>query len=326
MTNKEWFKKAGFGLMIHWGLYSLIGGEWRGERMDYIGEWAMSHFRIPNAEYERLATAFRPIFFNAEEWVLAAKNAGIEYMVVTSKHHDGFALYHSECDAYNVVDATPFGRDVIGELADACRKHGMRLGLYYSQNIDWHEPHGGGYAERYYHSNAGYMSWDNDWDFPDRTAKNYYLCYEKKIKPQVKEILTKYGELCLIWFDTALDIPEECSEELYQMVKTYQPECLVNSRIGNGRGDYRSMGDNKLPDEYTEELVEAPVTLNHTWGYKPFDEDYKSADEVLAILRKCQRCGANLLLNIGPDPLGRFPAPALAILKEIGEKIKKSKQ
>ena len=110
------------------------------------------------------------------------------------------------------------------------------------------------------------------------------------------------------------------------MVKTYQPECLVNSRIGNGRGDYRSMGDNKLPDEYTEELVEAPVTLNHTWGYKPFDEDYKSSDEVLAILRKCQRCGANLLLNIGPDPLGRFPAPALAILKEIGEKIKKSKQ
>ena len=326
MTNKEWFKKAGFGLMIHWGLYSLIGGEWRGERMDYIGEWAMSHFRIPNAEYERLATAFCPIFFNAEEWVLAAKNAGMEYIVVTSKHHDGFALYHSACDAYNVVDATPFGRDVIGELADACRKHGMRLGLYYSQNIDWHEPHGGGYAERYYHSNAGYMSWDNDWDFPDRTAKNYYLCYEKKIKPQVKEILTKYGELCLIWFDTALDIPEECSEELYQMVKTYQPECLVNSRIGNGRGDYRSMGDNMLPDEYTEELVEAPVTLNHTWGYKPFDEDYKSADEVLAILRKCQRCGANLLLNIGPDPLGRFPAPALAILKEIGEKIKKSKQ
>ena len=325
MTNKEWFKQAGFGLMIHWGLYALIGGEWRGERMDYIGEWSMSHFQIPNAEYEKLATAFNPILFNAEEWVLAAKNAGMQYIVVTSKHHDGFALFHSEADPYNIVDATPFGRDVIGELAEACRKHDMKLGLYYSQNIDWHEPHGGGYAERFYHSNAGYMSWDNDWDFPDRSAKNYYICYEKKIKPQVKEILTKYGDLCLIWFDTPLDIPDECSEELYQMVKTYQPNCLVNSRIGNGRGDYRSMGDNKLPDEFTEDLVESPVTLNHTWGYKPFDEDYKSADEVLAIFDKCQRCGANLLLNIGPDPLGRLPAPALSILKELGEKIQARK-
>ena len=320
MTNKEYFKKAGFGLMIHWGLYSLIGGEWRGERMDYIGEWAMSHFQIPNSEYEKLATVFNPIYFNADEWVLSAKEAGMEYIVITSKHHDGFALFHSENDPYNVVDATPFGRDVIRELAEACARHGMKFGLYYSQNIDWHEPHGGGYAERFYHSNAGYMSWDNDWDFPDRANKNYLLCYEKKIKPQVKEILTKYGDLFLIWFDTALDIPEECSEELYQMVKTYQPDCLVNSRIGNGRGDYRSLGDNHLPEEYTEELVEAPVTLNHTWGYKPFDEDYKSADEVLRILEKCQRCGANLLLNIGPDPLGRLPAPALAILREIGQK------
>ena len=325
MTSKEWFKNAGFGLMIHWGLYSLIGGEWRGERMDYIGEWAMSHFRIPNAEYEKLTGVFHPIYFNADEWVLLAKEAGMEYIVVTSKHHDGFALFHSQVDAYNVVDATPFGRDVIRELADACARHGMKFGLYYSQCIDWHEPHGGGYDMRFYHSNAGYMSWDNDWDFPDRSVKNYRICYEKKIKEQVREILTKYGDLCLIWFDTALDIPEECSEELYQMVKTYQPDCLVNSRIGNGRGDYCSMGDNMLPDTYMDALVEAPVTLNHTWGYKPFDEDYKSADEVMDILEKCRRCGANLLLNIGPDPLGRFPAPAIEILREIGQKRRENK-
>jgi alpha-L-fucosidase len=318
MTGKEWFKQAGFGLMIHWGLYSLLGGEWRGKRMDYIGEWIMSKYEIPIEEYERLADAFNPIYFDAEAWVLAAKAAGMQYIVVTAKHHDGFALYHSKADAYNVVDKTPFGRDVIRELADACKKHGMKLGLYYSQCIDWHEAHGGGYAEEYDHSNFG-MSWDNDWDFPDREKKNYLLCYEKKILPQVKELLTEYGELCLIWFDTPIGIPAEVSKELFDTVKKYQPECLVNSRLGNDFGDYDSLGDNELPEGYTDRLVEAPITLNHTWGYKSFDEDYKSADEVRAILDKCKKCGANLLLNIGPDPLGRLPAPALEILSALAK-------
>lgn len=323
MTNKEWFREAGFGMMIHWGLYSILGGEWKGKRMDYIGEWIMSKYEIPNKEYERLADIFNPIYFDADEWVLTAKAAGMKYIVVTSKHHDGFALFHSEVDRYNVVDATPFARDVIKELADACARHGMKLGIYYSQNIDWHEPDGGGYDMRFYHSNnkgvdgdPG-MSWDNDWDFPNRAAKNYRICYEKKIKPQVKEILTKYGELCLIWFDTPLDIPEDCSRELVEMVKKYQPNCLVNSRVGNGMGDYRSMGDNKLPSTATGELIEAPITLNHTWGYKSFDNDWKSPERVREIYEKCRLCGANLLLNIGPDHLGRLPAPAVDILKAL---------
>ena len=299
------------------GAYSLLGGEWRGQRMDYIGEWIMSRYEIPIKEYERLAGIFNPIYFDAEEWVLTAKAAGMKYMVVTSKHHDGFAMYHSKVDPYNVVDATPFGRDVIRELSDACKKHDMRLGLYYSQVCDWHEPHGGGYADRFYHTNRGGMSWDNDWDFPDRSQKDYRICFEKKIKPQVKEILTEYGDLCLVWFDTPLDIPLECSQELYRMVREYQPDCLVNSRIGNGVGDYRSCGDNKLPEEYSDELVEAPITLNRTWGYKSFDNDWKSPEVVREILEKCRRCGANLLLNIGPDPLGRLPAPAVDILKNL---------
>ena len=323
MTNKEWFKQAGFGMMIHWGLYSILGGEWQGKRMDYIGEWIMSKYEIPNKEYEKLADIFNPIYFNAEEWVLAAKAAGMNYIVVTSKHHDGFALFHSKVDKYNVVDATPFKRDVIKELAEACARHDMKLGLYYSQNIDWHEPHGGGYDMRFYHSNhkgvdgdPG-MSWDNDWDFPNRAEKNYRICYEKKIKPQVKEILTNYGDLCLIWFDTPLDIPEDCSRELFEMVKKYQPDCLVNSRIGNGMGDYRSLGDNKLPEEYTDSLIESPITLNHTWGYKSFDNDWKNPERVREIYEKCRTCGANLLLNIGPDHLGRLPAPALDILNKV---------
>ena len=323
MTSKEWFKQAGFGMMIHWGLYSILGGEWQGKRMSYIGEWIMSKYEIPNSEYEKLADVFNPIYFDADEWVTAAKEAGMQYIVVTSKHHDGFALFHSKVDKYNVVDATPFKRDIIKELAEACARHGLKLGLYYSQNIDWHEPHGGGYDMKFYHSNhkgvdgdPG-MSWDNDWDFPDRSAKNYRICFEKKIKPQVKEILTNYGDLCLIWFDTPLDIPEDCSRELFEMVKKYQPNCLVNSRIGNGMGDYRSLGDNRLPDEYTDALVESPITLNHTWGYKSFDNDWKSAEKVREIYNKCRKCGANLLLNIGPDHLGRLPAPAVDILKQV---------
>lgn len=318
MTGKEWFRDAGFGMMIHWGLYSLLGGEWQGKRMDYIGEWIMSKYEIPIAKYEKLAEVFDPIYFDADEWVTAAKNAGMKYIVVTAKHHDGFALFRSEADGYNVADATPFGRDVIRELADSCKRHGMKLGLYYSQALDWHEPDGGGYGMEP-HSNFG-MSWDNDWDYPDKAKKNYIRCYEKKIKPQVKELLTKYGELCLIWFDTPIDIPPECSLELFNMVKKYQPDCLVNSRIGNGVGDYVSCGDNELPDAYSDILTEAPVTLNHTWGYKSFDNDWKSPDKVLEILNRCRACGANLLLNIGPDHLGRLPAPALDVLKALSEK------
>lgn len=321
MTPQKWFKEAGFGMMIHFGLYSLLGGEWKGKRIDLIGEWIMSKFRIPNKEYEKLANAFNPIYFNAEEWVCAAKAAGMKYIVITSKHHDGFALYHSKADAYNVVDATPFNRDIIRELADSCARHDMKLGLYYSQVLDWHEPHGGGYDMRFYHTNCG-MSWDNDWDFPDRSKKDYRICFEKKIKPQVKEILTEYGDLCLIWFDTPLDIPDECSRELFNMVKRYQPNCLINSRIGNGMGDYVSCGDNILPEKCSDELVEAPVTLNHTWGYKSFDNDWKSPEEVKKILEKCRSCGANLLLNIGPDHLGRLPAPALEVLNALSQNSK----
>ena len=319
MTNKEWFKNAGFGLMIHWGLYSVLGGEYKGKRMDEIGEWVMSKYEIPIKEYEKLTSAFNPIYFDADEWVKLAKNAGMKYIVITAKHHDGFSLYHSKVDPYNIVDATPFKRDIILELAEACKRNDMKLGLYYSQCIDWHEKHGGAYDENYYHSNFG-MSWDNDWDFPNRKEKNYKICYEKKIKPQVEELLTQYGDLCLIWFDTPIDMPKECAEELTALVKHYQPECLVSSRIGAGMGEYTSMGDNQLPDTYMEGLVESPITLNTTWGYKSFDNEWKNAHKVQEILNKCRKCGANLLLNIGPDHLGRFPVPAINILKELSSK------
>lgn len=320
MTNKEWFKQAKFGMMIHWGLYSLPAGEWRGKRMEDIGEWAQQYFRIPNAEYHKLAGIFNPILFDAEEWVKLAKDAGMQYMVFTAKHHEGFAMYHSKVSKFNIVDATPFGRDVMAELAEACYKHGMKLGLYYSQEIDWSEPNGGGYhLGKTWCGDKAY--WTNNWDYPDDAHKNYSQCFEDKIKPQVKEILTGYGDLCLIWFDTPGVITPAQSDELYDLVKKYQPDCLVNSRIGNGRGDYISAGDNEIPeDDKGEILFETPATLNDTWGYKSFDNNWKDAGKVKEIKKHLNARGINYLLNVGPDYLGRIPGPAVDILREVGLK------
>ena len=289
--------------------------------MPYIGEWVQQYFRIPNAEYHALAPAFNPILFNADEWVQLAVDAGMKYMVITSKHHDGFAMYHSKVSKLNIVDATPFKRDVIGELAEACRKHGIKFGLYYSQDLDWSEPNGGGYT-RGKTWGRGSAGWTNDWDFPDNENKNYTQCYEAKIKPQVKEILTQYGDLCLIWFDTPTTLSLEQSKELADMVHKYQPNCLVNSRIGNGMGDYRSMGDNEIPDETMPEgLFESACTINDTWGYKSFDNNWKSADRIIELKEHLNARGLNYLLNVGPDYLGRIPAPSVEVLRQVGQRL-----
>ncbi|MBQ9482322.1 MAG: alpha-L-fucosidase [Clostridia bacterium] len=319
MTNREWYKQAKFGMFIHWGLYSLPAGEWKGQRTDKPAEWVMTYYRIPIKEYEQLAKAFNPIFFDAEEWVKLAKNAGMKYIVFTAKHQEGFAMYKSEVDKYNIVDATPFHRDVVEELAKACRKYDMKLGLYYSQELDFHEEHGGGvnYIDPWLQ-----CDWANNWDFPDKDKKDYSILLEKKIKPQLKELLTKYGDLLCIWCDDPCEITERQSKEVYDFIKSCQPDCLVPSRVGNGLGDIHSFEDNKLPDKDFKGLGEACVTMNHTWGYKGFDNDYKSADEILRIKKKVNDHGVNLLLNVSPDYLGRIPAPQVEILKEIGKKSK----
>ena len=163
------------------------------------------------------------------------------------------------------------------------------------------------------------MSWTNDWDFPDNDRKDYTRCFEGKIKTQVKEILTQYGDLCLIWFDTPRTISPAQSRELADMVHALQPDCLINSRIGNGLGDYTSMGDNEIPDDFKSGgLFESPATLNDTWGYKSFDNHWKDAQTVLSIKRHLNERGVNYLLNVGPDALGRIPAPAADILHQVG--------
>jgi alpha-L-fucosidase len=314
-----WWREARFGMMIHWGLYSLPAGEWQGQQMDYIGEWLQSRFRIPNAEYARFAAQFNPIQFDAHAWVRLAKEAGMRYMVFTAKHHDGFAMYHSPSDPYNIVDATPFGRDPVAELAEACRAEGVRLCLYYSHALDWHERDAGGTGPEIKSKNAGGMSWGNDWDFPDHAAKDYARYFEKKVKPQVREILTQYGPIGLLWFDCPFTITQAQGEELVHLVRSLQPDCIINGRIGYNLGDYGSFGDNAIPLGTLTGNWETPATLNDTWGYKRHDHNWKSAQDVVALLTHLASKGVNYLLNIGPTPEGLIPAPSVNILREVGQ-------
>lgn len=332
MDAHKWFKEAKYGMMVHWGLYSLLGGEYKGEKVSSYAEWAQTYFRIPNAEYEKLAKAFNPVYFNADEWVRFAKECGMKYIVVTSKHHEGFAMFKSRADKFNIVDATPFGRDVMAELAEACYKYDMKLGLYYSQDLDWHEKNGGGYLSNHI-PNAG-TTWDNSWDFPDEEHKDFTECFENKIMPQVEEILTGYGDLCLIWFDVPMTINESQSRRIYEAVKKYQPNCLINSRLGNGAYDYVSLGDNEIPDKLEDTtgkavdmnsiggfkpspygLYETAATLNDTWGFSYHDHNWKTPEFIRSTREKLNGMGINYLINVGPDPLGRITADAQRILR-----------
>lgn len=324
-ASKKWFVEAQYGMMVHWGLYSLIGGEWKGKTMQkpyHIAEWAQQYFRIPNAEYAKLAKAFNPIMFNADEWVQIARDAGMKYIVVTSKHHDGFAMFRSRASSFNIVDATPFGRDPIEELAEACRRHGLKLGLYYSQDLDWHEKDGGGESKGKTWG-GGHAYWVNNWDFPNPAEKDFSRYFEGKAKPQVKEILTQYGDLCLIWFDIGCTLTEDQAYDLYSLVRKLQPGCLVNSRIGGGSRegtskrivcDYKSSGDNEIPRSAEARkgmLYESCATTNDSWGYKPADQNWKSPETIRKTREHLKAIGANYLLNVGPDGLGRIPAKAV---------------
>ena len=262
----------------------------------------------------------------------------MKYLVITTKHHDGFAMYHSKVDKYNVVDATPFGRDVVAELADACKKHGVKLGFYYSQDLDWHEQHGGGYLSN--HIETAGTTWDNSWDFTGE--KDFSICFENKIIPQIKEIMTNYGEICVAWFDMPMTLTQEQSQKIYDTVKELQPNCLINSRLGNGKYDYVSMGDNEVPEtlDVTDDnidynsvdglkpspngLYETAATMNKTWGFSYRDQNWKPAEEIYRLKTHLNSLGMNYLLNVGLDGLGRIPLPSYKILKEVVE-MEKSK-
>src|SRR5688572_15556590 len=260
----EWFREAKYGMFIHWGLYAIPAGEYKGQRSLGIGEWIMQRLKIPVREYEQFTKQFNPIKYNPDEWVQLAQDAGMKYIVITSKHHDGFALFKSAVSQFNVVDATPYKKDILKELAEACAKRGMRLGFYYSQSQDWYEKDGAG----------------NTWDFgPDTDAngkelKNYDAYLRGKAEPQVRELLTRYGPVALIWFDTPRNMQGERGKRFTDLVRQIQPDTLIDGRLGI-EGDYRSTGDNVIPTEPSPEAWETPAMINHTWGLRKDDTDWK---------------------------------------------------
>ncbi len=311
MTTEErlvWFREAKFGLFIHWGLYAIPAGEWKGKRIPGIGEWIMQRAQIPVKEYAELAKQFNPTKFNADDYAKLAKDAGMKYLVITAKHHDGFALFKSKVSSFNVVDATPFKRDIIKELAEACARHGIKFGVYYSQDQDWYEPNGSG----------------NDWDYGPMEKKDFDKYLREKAEPQIKELLTNYGPICLIWFDTPRNMTMERAQRFVDITRELQPATLIDGRLGpNGAGgDYVSTGDNVIPEIGKEGAWEVPATLNHTWGYKYYDKDWKSPGDLTFKLVDIVSKGGNYLLNVGPMADGIIPQPSQDNLRAVGEWLK----
>ena len=296
----RWWAEAKFGMFIHWGLYSILAGVWRGRCVPGVGEWIMRNARIPVREYEKLARRFNPVKFDAEEWARLAREAGMRYVVFTAKHHDGFCMYDSEYTGYTVVKATPFGRDVLGELADACRGEGLRFGAYYSQTLDWHHPDGMG----------------NDWDY-DPGRKDFARYFREYAMPQVEEILTKYKPVAVMWFDIGTPTPE-LAREMVGLVRRVSPDTIVSGRIGHGLGDYAEMGDNEIPRGRVEGYWEVPVTLNDTWGFKSYDHNWKSPGRVIQMFVDVVSKGGNMLLNVGPTAEGVIPEPSAEVLRAVG--------
>ncbi|MCI8854372.1 MAG: alpha-L-fucosidase [Lachnospiraceae bacterium] len=309
-TDKRmaWFREARYGIFIHWGLYAQLGGYWNGEKVTAFdgAEWIMRDGKIPVEEYRKLAKEFNPVEFDADAMVARVAAYGGKYLCFTAKHHDGFAMYHSQVSDYNIMH-TPFGRDVVKELSEACAKYGIIFCLYYSQMQDWEDPDADG----------------NTWDF-DPEKKNFSAYFYRKVKPQVQELLTNYGKIGMIWFDTPYDMPRDLSDELAEFVHELQPDCLISGRIGYGLGDFREMNDNAIPHNLFPEDWESPMTLNNTWGYSKTDHHWKSARTVVDMMVNIAGKGGNLLLNIGPDELGRIPQESDDILMEVGQFLEKN--
>ena len=304
----EWWKDARFGMFIHWGIYAQDGCFWNGK--DGRSEHMMRVLEIPIAEYQKIATKFNPVKFNADEWVKIAKEAGMKYMVITAKHHDGFAMFNSPSNNYNIVKQTPWKRDPIKELAAACAKQDLKFGVYYSLGRDWHDPD--------CNSVDGWRS--NTWDFPDEAKKDYSKYFERKVKPQITELLTQYKP-SIIWFDTPELITLNQSEELLALIHSIDPNCIVNQRVGNRLGDY-AVKEQKIPVGGEPDPWETCMTLNGAWGYHKTDSNWKSADSLAHSLIDIASKGGNLLLNVGPTGEGVIPELSVSRLEEVGNWLK----
>ncbi len=305
--RENWFQDAKYGLFIHWGIYAELGGVYKGKQIPYGAEWIMKNAKIPLDIYRTLAETFNPKEFDAKDIVSKAKAWGMKYIVFTAKHHDGFAMYNSKASNYNIMN-TPFQRDPLKELAEECKKQDMILGIYYSQMQDWEDENG----------------WGNTWDFKPDEEKDFEKYFYSKVKPQVKELLSNYGDVGVMWFDTPYVMAQNLCEELRDYVKELQPDCLVSGRIGYKLGDYREVPDNEIPILTYKGKWESPMTLNETWGYSSMDTDWKTPKDVLSKLVNVVGKGGNVLLNIGPDQYGIVPEKSCEILNEVGKWLDKN--
>lgn len=329
----NWWREARFGMFIHWGPYSILGGVYNGHQQRRGGaEWIMNRCKIPVAEYQSYAKQFNPFNYNPESWVLLAKEAGMKYIVITAKHHDGFAMFKSNASDFNIVDFTPYKKDVINALAQACRKYKMKLGFYYSQAQDWNNP--GGSAARKV-MNEGWLNTDSTkidqytldhnghWDAIQETRSMEQYIDEVSV-PQVKELLENYGDVAVIWWDTPTRMTDKFAEKLDNVLKQY-PNVITNDRLKrpNFPGDYRTP-EQKIPDpsELDGRDWETCMTMNSSWGYKSYDQNWKTPETLIRNLINIASKGGNYLLNIGPTAQGDIPQQSIDGLKAIGKWMK----
>ncbi|MFT3935187.1 MAG: alpha-L-fucosidase [Chitinophagaceae bacterium] len=324
----QWWREARFGMFIHWGVYAVPAGTFRGHKIDHIGEWIMNRGKIPVAEYKQFATQFNPTEYDPEAWVKMAKDAGMKYIVITAKHHDGFALFESKASKWNVVDATPYKKDLLKPLADACRREGIKLGFYYSQAQDWTNP-GGAVARK--PASEGWSNPDSSlidaytkeheghWD-PAQTTKTMVQYIDDVAVPQVKELLSNYGDVALVWWDTPTGMTDESAAKLDALLKT-QPNIISNDCLKrpNYPGDYKTP-EQRIPNisELDGKDWETCMTMNETWGYKSYANNWKSTTTLVRNLVDIASKGGNYLLNVGPKPDGTFPQESIDILKGMG--------
>lgn len=322
----RWWREARFGMFIHWGLYAVPAGEYKGRRSEHAGEWIQSWANISREEYGKFAGQFHPVSFNAAEWVGIAKAAGMKYIVITSKHHDGFALYDSKISDYDVADATPFGRDPIAELNRECRKQDVRLCFYYSI-MDWHHP------SQYVDAPGKARTAGND---NNRMIPEQKPVYVEYMKTQLEELITRYDP-GVLWFDGEwVDWwTGEDGRDLYNYVRRLKPSIIVNNRVGKGRrgmqgldegpeavGDFGTPEQEIPPTGLPDVHWEACMTMNETWGYKAYDDKWKPAEMLIRNLIDIASKGGNYLLNVGPTAEGRIPEPSVSRLRAVGAWLK----
>ena len=323
----KWWRDARFGMFIHWGVYSVPAGMYKGKQIPGIGEWIMENANIPVAEYEKYAKQFNPIKFNAEQWVQIARNAGMKYIVITSKHHDGFCLWDSKVSKYDIMNTAPFKRDILKELSVACRKHGIRLCFYHSI-MDWHHPDA--QAPFYPNYNDG-----------KRTNPNFSRYVKTYMKPQLKELIANYGPLGVLWFDGEWikDWTEPQGRDLYNYIRSLQPDILINNRVGKGRKGMQGLtkegyfaGDFGTPEQEIPPTGLAGVdwetcmTMNDTWGFKSYDDNWKSKEDLIRKLVDIASKGGNFLLNVGPTSEGLIPEASIERLAAMGEWMAKNSE